>query len=149
MTLSVSMGINSGFFSQYTMPPDLFLAVVKPFSGFSVHSEYNLNSFTWPVGPCVIWLPFSLPVWSPGHSVQCSTLWGLYMYSLPRYQLASGALDHVCFQGLATTGIYTKISATVFSPPVKHNVLNYTLFLSSGLLVKLPWTLDKNQFQRL
>lgn len=75
MTLSVSMGINSGFFSQYTMPPDLFLAVVKPFSGFSVHSEYNLNSFTWPVGPCVIWLPFSLPVWSPGHSVQCSTLW--------------------------------------------------------------------------
>lgn len=82
---------------------------------------------------------------------QCSVFHtlGLYMYSLPRYQLASGALDHVCFQGLATTGIYTKISATVFSPPVKHNVLNYTLFLSSGLLVKLPWTLDKNQFQRL
>lgn len=91
MTLRVSMGINSGFFFfQYVVPPDLFLAIVKPFSGFSVHSEYNLNSFTQPLGPCVIWLPFSLPIWSPGCSVPCSSLWSLYIYSLPRISWHQG-----------------------------------------------------------
>lgn len=129
MTLRVSMGINSVFFfSQCMVDPDLFLAIVKPISDFSVHSEYSLNSLTWPVGPCVKWLPFSLLVWSPSCSVQCSSFWGLYMCSLPSYQLISGTLGHIYFQGPATIGIYTLVSATIFFPTVKYNVLDYTLF---------------------
>lgn len=142
MTLRVFMSVTMIFF-KCTVPPGLSFAFLKPFSDFPVHSEYNPNSLTWPTEPCVIL--FSFPPSSLVSKLHCSVFLLFRSHTYTHFPSISWCQGY-CITPVCKVSPLQALTLRHQPPFFFYCQMQcawlYSLYLDSGLLVKLPWTLE-------